>query len=132
MENSAIHSYKLQASFFKALSHPIRLIILNILREGEACVCHLEACLGKRQAYLSQQLAVLRESGLVNVRREGWNVYYAIKDERIYNLIDEAAAIIQTEAKPFSADTHPVKPCSCPKCTAKKEEGDRSSIHFAQ
>jgi len=131
MENNANQSYHLQASFFQALSHPIRLAILYILREGEACVCHLEAYLGKRQAYLSQQLAVLRESGLVNVRREGWNVYYAIKDERIFNLLDEAAAIIHAEVKTFSTGAQAVKPCTCPKCTRKEEETDRISMHSA-
>src|SRR5690349_29500 len=49
-----------QARLFHALMHPARLTILNTLRDGEACVCHLEARLGYRQAYLSQQLAALR------------------------------------------------------------------------
>jgi DNA-binding transcriptional ArsR family regulator len=50
---------------FKALAHPVRLQILDMLRSGEVCVCHMEAVLGKRQAYISQQLMVLRDAGLV-------------------------------------------------------------------
>ena len=59
------------AALFKVLMHPTRLAILGILRQGEECVCHMEATLGLRQAYISQQLSVLREAGLVSVRRDG-------------------------------------------------------------
>jgi DNA-binding transcriptional ArsR family regulator len=59
-------SYDSQVKLFKALMHPARLAILNVLRTGEACVCHMEAALGYRQAYLSQQLMVLRDAGLVD------------------------------------------------------------------
>jgi len=54
-----------QAEIFKLLSHPCRLAILYTLRSGEECVCHMEATLGYRQAYLSQQLAVLRQAGII-------------------------------------------------------------------
>jgi DNA-binding transcriptional ArsR family regulator len=54
-----------EARLFRILSNPARLDLLACLRDGEACVCHLEAALGLRQAYISQQLAVLRQAGLV-------------------------------------------------------------------
>jgi len=57
--------FKRQSKLFKALMQPARVAILVQLRDGEQCVCHLEAILGYRQAYLSQQLAVLRQVGLV-------------------------------------------------------------------
>ena len=56
--------YEAQAQWLKVLTHPARLAILNILRDGEHCVCHMEAHLGYRQAYISQQLMVLREAGI--------------------------------------------------------------------
>ena len=62
-------SYQKQAQLFRALSHPVRLRILDILSRQEACVCHLTAILGKRQPYVSQQLATLRDAGLVTARR---------------------------------------------------------------
>ncbi len=49
---------------YKALTHPARIAILRILQDGEHCVCHLEAHLGYRQAYISQQLSVLRDADL--------------------------------------------------------------------
>ena len=79
-----MNGYKSEAELLKALAHPIRLQILEVLHaEGEACVCHLETRLGQRQAYISQQLSKLREAGFVVDRRDGLNVFYAVMDESI-------------------------------------------------
>ena len=60
--------YKNAALRLKALAHPVRLQILDMLRaDDEVCVCHMEAAFGKRQAYISQQLMVLREAGAAGV-----------------------------------------------------------------
>ncbi len=113
-------SYSHLARLMKALGHPVRLQILQVLREGEACVCHLEALLGQRQAYISQQLMRLRDAGLVTDRREGMNVFYSLADESIGALLDSAlaaASAIRGEnlsLAPPSAG-NPVT-CSCPKC----------------
>jgi ArsR family transcriptional regulator len=108
------------AKLFKTLTHPARLEILDILRNGEACVCHMEAALGYRQAYISQQLMVLREAGLVQDRRDGWNMYYRVVQPNVYAVIDAAqqalgaprAATRRTSAKATALDS-----CSCPKCS---------------
>jgi ArsR family transcriptional regulator len=83
------------AKLFKTLMHPARLRILDILRGGEECVCHMEAMLELRQAYISQHLAILRDAGLVSVRRDGWNIYYRIVKPEIFAVLD-AAAILST------------------------------------
>src|SRR5512146_1374640 len=88
------HVYDAQARLFKALMHPGRLAILDVLRAGEACVCHMEAALGFRQAYLSQQLMVLREAGLVDDRRDGWNVYYRVVKSDVFAVIDAARSTL--------------------------------------
>lgn len=60
--------YTQPARWLKAMAHPTRLEILDILRRGEECVCHTEAALGRRQSYISQQLMALRDAGLVGSR----------------------------------------------------------------
>lgn len=62
----------------KVLSNPDRLLLLCQLSQGEKRVGELEALAGIAQPTLSQQLAVLREEGLVNTRRDGKNIYYEI------------------------------------------------------
>ena len=71
----------------KTLGNPDRLLLLCQLAQGERHVSELEALLGITQPTLSQQLAVLRNEGLVATRRDGQRVYYSIADERVAALI---------------------------------------------
>ena len=73
---------------FNALAHPVRLEILALLRDGEACVCHIQAMLNLRQAYISQHLNVLRHAGLVSSRKEGIRVYYKVSDAQLFEVMD--------------------------------------------
>ena len=106
-----------QARLFKVLIHPTRLEILDILRDGEQCVCHLVAYLGYRQAYISQQLTVLRAARLVDIRRDGRNIYYQIADNRIFSLLDASKTMKGYQSK---INLDQPKDCSCPKCKVKK------------
>ena len=108
------NSFDMQVQIFKTLTHPARLAILEILRDGEQCVCHMEAHLGYRQAYISQQLSVLREAGLIQDRRDGWNIFYSVTDGRIFEVLD--AMYRMTGAKRPELN-HPRSPCCCPKCS---------------
>jgi ArsR family transcriptional regulator len=76
--------YEMQAQLCKTLSNPKRLEILDILRaEGEITVNALAEQLEIPKANTSQHLAVLRQAGVVTTRRDGINVYYSLRSERI-------------------------------------------------
>ena len=108
-----MNEYLSEIQILKALAHPVRIAILEILRNGEQCVCHFEAALGMRQAYISQQLMVLRRAGIVASRREGWNHYYRVRKPEIYAVLDAVYEITGTTAgKPVSAPAA----CTCPRC----------------
>lgn len=113
-----MEKYETEIKIMKALTHPTRIAILEILRNGEQCVCHMEAILGLRQAYISQQLMVLREARLVQDRREGWNNYYRVIRPEIYNLLDAARQMAGKSA--VQLVTLPIS-CNCPNC--KGESG---------
>jgi DNA-binding transcriptional ArsR family regulator len=108
------------SELFKVLSHPVRLAVLAILRDGEQCVCHMEAKLGLRQAYISQQLMVLREAGIIEDRREGWNSFYRVIKPEIYGLLDQAGEILGEQFTIPSSDTQ-LSICPCPKCNHPEE-----------
>ncbi len=112
-------TFEPQADLLKTISHPTRLAVLEILRDGEQCVCHMEAMLGIRQASLSQQLMVLREAGLLEVRREGLNVYYHVVRPGIFDVIDAVYAV-SGKPRPQLAHKHGKGKgsCPCPKCNA--------------
>jgi DNA-binding transcriptional ArsR family regulator len=84
---------RFKAEFFKALAHPLRIAILDSLRDGEAGVNELSERLGVEQATLSQQLAVLRSRNIVAGRKEGLNVYYSVRDITVFKLLDVARQI---------------------------------------
>jgi DNA-binding transcriptional ArsR family regulator len=115
-------AHRKQAELFQALSHPVRLRILDVLARQEACVCHLTATLSKPQPYVSQQLGALREAGLVSDRREGTLIYYRLADERLAGLLAESRAIIVAAAG--GSLVFPPVPeevldnCPCPRCQA--------------
>ena len=115
MINESANNYSLviQTQFFKVLAHPARIAIIKILRDGEHCVCHMEAYLGLRQAFISQQLAVLREAGIIVDRRDGWNIFYRVINPQIYDLLDAAdrlTGVVIDEA----IITNVI--CNCPHC----------------
>jgi len=114
-----MNSYKAQADLFKALAHPTRLQILEILSQGEACVCHITTILRKRQPYVSQQLMLLREAGWVRDHKDGVMVYYRLADDRIAEVIALGREILEgmgTELDRPEIPTVPVKGCPCPRC----------------
>jgi len=109
-----ITPFKASADLFKTLAHPARLAILSVLRDGEQCVCHLEAMLKLRQAYISQHLKVLKDVGIVSDRRDGWNMYYRVATPEVFTVIDSMYALSgQPEAIPHA---HAKEDCPCPKC----------------
>jgi len=75
--------YRLQAEFCKGMAHPKRIQIIGILKSGEKTVSQLAKLTGIPQANMSQHLAMLRQLGLVNARRDGNSIYYAVSDRRI-------------------------------------------------
>jgi ArsR family transcriptional regulator len=78
----------LAANFLKAISHEGRLMILCHLATGEKSVTELEDLLSARQAAVSQQLARLRDEGLVTPRRDGKAIYYSLADRRAIQILD--------------------------------------------
>lgn len=86
-----------KAAFFKALAHPIRIRILEVLVRAERTVQELQEALGVGQPIVSQQLSVLRVNNIVVGRKEGANVRYAVRDPLVADLLDVARAIFQNQ-----------------------------------
>jgi ArsR family transcriptional regulator len=86
-----LHRFK--AEFFRALGHPARLRILELLRPGEMTVSDLQAALEIEASSVSQQLSILRAKHIVDTRRAGTSVYYSVRDPQIFQLLDVAREI---------------------------------------
>ena len=82
-----------KARFFKALAHPTRIRILEILVQGGHTVYELQEALTLEQATVSQQLAVLRNQGIVSAEKEGLSVRYSLRDALVGELLEVARRI---------------------------------------
>ena len=91
--SSSLQQFK--AQLFHALSHELRIRLLEQLRDGERSVGELQELVGVGGPNVSQHLAVLRGHGIVAARREGTSVLYSIADPRLNNLLDDARAIFE-------------------------------------
>jgi len=102
-----------------AIASPQRIAILLAIGQGEACVCHLEAALGWRQAYISQHLMSLRKADVLEDRREGRYVYYRLKNQSYLDLLSTSAEICGLSSDSVVALTHSktYPSCECPHCS---------------
>lgn len=89
--NQPLHRFK--AELFKALGHPLRIKILEMLRTGEVSVAELLRQLEVEPATASQQLGILRSRGLVDSRRQGSSVHYRLRDPLVLDLLKVARAM---------------------------------------
>lgn len=90
---AALQEFK--AELFKALGHPVRLRILELLESGEKTVSELQAMLEIDASSVSQQLSLLRARQLVDARKHGTNVFYTIRDPLIFELLAIARQIFK-------------------------------------
>lgn len=104
--NSVSHEVVQQvAEYFSILSEPMRLRILNLLREGEKCVQELVEATATSQANVSKHLKVMLQAGILSRRSEGTSAYYKVEDELIFELCnlvcDRLATRIEQQARHF-------------------------------
>lgn len=112
-----------EAALFRVLGHPFRIQLLEALRDGESCVCHLCALFNRPQPYVSKQLAELRDAGVVVDRRDGLRIYYKLVDPSIGTALDAARlALVRVgmlrveEMASINRLGRPVPGCECPDC----------------
>lgn len=82
-----------KADFFKALAHPLRIRILEVLADGEKSVNEIQALLGSEGSAVSQQLTVLRSKNIVTGKKDGNRVIYSLRDLMIIELLQVARQI---------------------------------------
>lgn len=77
-----------KSNLFKALGDNNRLLIIEVLRDGELCQCEIIPLMGISQPAVSRHLKILEKSGLIKSRREGNKMLYQIVDTRVFELVD--------------------------------------------
>ena len=99
MENIQHKIYENQAVFLKALGQPTRLQILDLLKNGERCVCEIFPAIDQEQANVSKHLTILKQSGILESRKEGLRVIYWIKNKEVLDLIKGVSLMLKNQAR---------------------------------
>ncbi len=87
--------FKIKADFLKCLAHPVRLAILEHLKNAEKSVGQMVQSLGVEQSSLSKHLAVLRQAGILTSRQEKVTVFYSVRDNDIFHVLRPIAEILR-------------------------------------
>jgi ArsR family transcriptional regulator len=94
LSGSSIPLSAVKADLFKALAHPARIRVLEVLVDGERSVGDLQPLVGIELSHLSQQLSVLRRAGLVTARKERSSVFYSLRDPLVAELLSVAKQLL--------------------------------------
>lgn len=87
--------FELQAEILRALAHPIRLAILELLRPGEVCVCDIATSIGAERSNVSRHLAVMSRAGVLQTRKEGLKVFYSLRTPCLLEMIACATRAVE-------------------------------------
>jgi DNA-binding transcriptional ArsR family regulator len=94
---------RVEADFFRTLGHPVRVRVVELLRDGEMTVGDIQAELGIDSSGTSQHLAAMRRQGILEARKEGTSVHYRVRDPRIFQLLESARQVIGSHLEEASA-----------------------------
>ena len=90
---------ELRADILKALAQPTRLKIIELLHDGERCVCEIFPAIEEEQSNTSRHLNLMMASGILSRRKDGLKIYYAIKHPEVLEIVDLATIIMSQEIR---------------------------------
>ena len=94
MEEMAI---QLKAEVLKALAQPTRLKILEMLRNGERCICEIVPALNGEQSNISRHISLMQKSRLITTRKDGVKVMVKVRDPKIFEILDKVGLFLKTQ-----------------------------------
>jgi DNA-binding transcriptional ArsR family regulator len=91
--------YEMKAEVIQAAGHPIRLAIIDFLKDGEQCVCDIATHVGAKRSNISRHLAVMLKAGIVDCRKDGLKVIYTLKTPCILNFLSCVTDVLRHRAR---------------------------------
>ncbi len=95
--------YEARARIIKAMSHPTRLFMVDVLSKGERCVCELTEMVGDDISTISKHLSVLKTAGIVADEKRGTQVFYTLRGPCVLNFFSCVESVLKTKAKEQAA-----------------------------
>jgi DNA-binding transcriptional ArsR family regulator len=103
MDADAKRLYKLKADVIGAAGHPIRLAVIDFLKDGEQCVCDIADHVDAQRSNVSRHLGVLLNAGIVDQRKDGLKMIYSLKTPCILNFMKCVEGVLRAQAKDAAA-----------------------------
>jgi len=91
--------YRMKAEILKAMAHPIRLAIVDCLKDGEVCVCDIARRVDSERSNVSRHLALMVKAGVLDSRKEGLMVYYSLRCPCVSNFFKCVEGVLRQNAK---------------------------------
>jgi ArsR family transcriptional regulator len=88
---------ELKAEILKALAQPTRLKILELLRNGEKCICEIIPAINGEQSNISRHISLMQKSNLVTTRKDGVKVMVKVSDPRVFEILDSIALLLKKQ-----------------------------------
>jgi ArsR family transcriptional regulator len=90
---------ELKAEILKALAQPTRLKILELIRNGEKCICEIVPAINGEQSNISRHISLMQKSHLVTTRKDGVRVMVSVRDPEIFNILDRISKVLKNQMK---------------------------------
>ena len=87
----------LKSEVLKALAQPTRLKILDLLRNGERCICEIVPAINGEQSNISRHISVMQKSNLITTRKDGVKVMVKVRDPRIFEILDTVGLFLKAQ-----------------------------------
>ena len=91
--------FEKQAEIAKAIAHPLRIAVVNFLKDGEQCVCDIAEHIGSERSNVSRHLSVMSNAGLLEYRKEGLKVIYKLKTPCILEFFSCVSRVLKQQVK---------------------------------
>ena len=91
--------FEKQAEIAKAIAHPLRIAVVNFLKDGEQCVCDIAQYVGSERSNVSRHLSVMANAGLLGYRKEGLKVIYKLKTPCILDFFSCVSRVLKQQVK---------------------------------
>ena len=99
LSNSKQLLFEKQAEIAKAIAHPLRIAVVNFLKDGEQCVCDIAQHVGSERSNVSRHLSVMSNAGLLEYHKEGLKVIYRLKCACIIDFFSCVSIVLKQQAK---------------------------------
>jgi len=99
MDGKKARLYERQAEIAKAVAHPLRIAVIDFLKDGERCVCEIAERVGSERSNISRHLAVMVHAGVLSCRKDGLKVFYSLKTPCIAQCLSCITGVVKQQAR---------------------------------